>query len=306
MAKTTMFLPKMPKRIRARSRAATLEAVVATLGVPPDPVMGRRAPALVLPENIICFQHDSARNLNQPQHGRALHHRFVLMFALRTAATVCVDDRNIRLRAGEGLLVLPFQFHHYIRPAAEAVRWLFITFDFPRPELFESLRFRSFALTPSLRELLREIIANYAQPGREELLHLELGLFLARLRALDPAQQRPVPAPAAPELVAQINLLAQRPGQTPQVRELARKLGISTSHLRARFRASCGVSLGRHLRRLRLERACGLLRLSRDRVSEIAETCGFNSVYAFSRAFRTAYGVPPLVYRRPGKARQTR
>jgi transcriptional regulator GlxA family with amidase domain len=99
----------------------------------------------------------------------------------------------------------------------------------------------------------------------------------------------------------QVNQLAHRSREPLGVKELARTLGISPSHLRARFRASCGVSLGRHLRRLRLERACGLLRLGPARVSEVAEQCGFTSIYSFSRAFRTAYGVSPLAYRHGGR-----
>jgi AraC-like DNA-binding protein len=99
-----------------------------------------------------------------------------------------------------------------------------------------------------------------------------------------------------------INQIAQRTGAPPSIKELARALGISSSHLRARFRASCGVSIGRHLRRLRLEQACGLLRLGPQRVSEIAEQCGFGSIYSFSRAFRLAYGISPLAFRHSGKA----
>jgi len=53
----------------------------------------------------------------------------------------------------------------------------------------------------------------------------------------------------------------------------------------------------KHLRRLRLERASGLLRLTPNRVSEIAEQCGFNSIYSFSRAFHAAFGQPPVAYR---------
>ncbi len=99
-----------------------------------------------------------------------------------------------------------------------------------------------------------------------------------------------------------VNQLAQRTGSPPGIREIARTLGISPSHLRARFRASCGVSIGRHLRRLRLEQACGLLRLGPQRVSEIAELCGFGSIHSFSRAFRTSFGVSPLAYRHGGRA----
>jgi AraC-like DNA-binding protein len=50
-----------------------------------------------------------------------------------------------------------------------------------------------------------------------------------------------------------------------------------------------------------MEKACGLLRLSSSRVSEIGEQCGFNSIFSFSRAFRTCYGLSPLAYRRGGR-----
>jgi AraC-like DNA-binding protein len=300
MAKTTMFLTKMPKAIPAATGG--LARMVSRLGRPADPVMGLHGAPLVLPGNILCFQHGRAEMLNQPQHGRALHHRFVLMFALRTAATVCVDDRRIRLKAGHGLLVLPFQFHHYVQPAKETLRWLFLTFEVSDPELLEPLRFRPFTVTAELRAVLAQCVAAYQTPEADDLVVLLLALLLARLRRLDPAAHRVVPPTASPELLTQVNLLAQKGGDLPRVDELAERLGISASHLRTRFRASCGVSLGRHLRRLRLEKACGMLRLSRDRVSEIAEACGFNSLYAFSRAFRVAYGMSPLAYRRPGGA----
>jgi transcriptional regulator GlxA family with amidase domain len=90
-------------------------------------------------------------------------------------------------------------------------------------------------------------------------------------------------------------------GESMSVKQMAAALGISSSHLRARFRVSCGVSIGRHLRQLRLQKACGLLRLSQSRVTEIAEQCGFSSIYSFSRAFHSAYGMSPLGYRHGGK-----
>ncbi len=94
------------------------------------------------PDNIICFCRRSATDLNRPQRGRALHHRFVLILALETAVTVAVDDRAIRLNPDEGLLVLPFQFHDYIQPEREELRWLFITFDMIDAVPLQALRFR--------------------------------------------------------------------------------------------------------------------------------------------------------------------
>jgi AraC-like DNA-binding protein len=283
--------------------APDLTQLVARLPQPLHQLHGRSATSLVLPNNIVCFQRRAATDLNKPRRGRALHHRFVLICALRTTVTVCVDDRSIRLKAGEGLLVFPFQFHHYAEPQQPALSWLFVTFELAAPEALTSLRYQPFRLTPPLRALAAELVAAYETERTADLSVLLLALLLERLRRLKPATPH-AEADAAPRpgLILRVNQLAQRSGEPLVLGEIARKLGISPSHLRARFRASCGVSIGRHLRQLRLEQACGLLRLGPQRVSEIAEQCGFAFIYSFSRAFRVAYGVSPLAYRHSGRA----
>jgi transcriptional regulator GlxA family with amidase domain len=157
-----------------------------------------------------------------------------------------------------------------------------------------------------------DLVAAYHEEGSEShLLALLLALLLARLCRVGatPAPARPHAAASAPRLALQVNQLAQRHREKLGIKEIAAALGISQSHLRARFRVSTGVSIGRHLRRLRLDKACGLLRLTPSRVSEIAEQCGFNSIYHFSRAFQQTYGVSPMAYRHgrePKTARTSR
>ncbi len=280
-----------------------LDELVARLPQPLHQLFGRPPAPLVLPNNIVCFQRTKASELNKPRLGRALHHRFVLIFALRTQVTVCVDDRAIRLQPGQGLLVFPFQFHDYIKSQREAISWLFVTFELAEIAPLEGLRYRPFEITPKLRALAAELVESYETQRTDDLPVLLLALLLTRLRRLKGAAPAVAPGPV-PErgLMLRIDQLAQRSGSPPGIREISQTLGISPSHLRARFRASCGVSIGRHLRRLRLERACGLLRLGPQRVSEIAELCGFSSIFSFSRAFRTSFGISPLAYRHSGRA----
>lgn len=289
------------------SSRASLDSLAATLPHPAHPLLGRRPGPLVLPDNIICFQRRSTRELNRPRHGRALHHRFVLILALRGTVPVCVDDRVIPLSAGEGLLVFPFQFHHYLDTAERDLAWIFITFDLADGQGLAALQYQPFSLTREVREFASRLLAAYQEEGRlSELPALLLALLLAHLRRQEPAAAtRPGPQ-ANPGLVIQVNQLAHRVHEPVTIKELARALGISPSHLRARFRASCGVSLGRHLRRLRLERACGLLRLTPDRITEVAEKCGFTSIYTFSRAFSMAFGKSPMDYRRMARRQADR
>jgi AraC-like DNA-binding protein len=298
----TMFLTKMSESTNAR--ILSLEKLANLLPSPLRPLHGKRAAPLALPDNIICFCRRSATDLNRPQRGRALHHRFVLILALETGVTVAVDDRAIRLNANEGLLVLPFQFHDYIQPAREDLRWLFITFDMIDVAPLQPLRFRPFVVTQLVRQTCAELVEAYLTRGEGDLTSLLLSVLLQRIRQAEPILRRHHKPPVAPGLIMQVNQLAQSKEEPMSVKEIARSLGISASHLRARFRASCGVSLGRHLRRLRLEKACGLLRLSQRRVTEIAELCSFTSIYSFSRAFHTAYGVSPMAYRHGDRARK--
>ena len=297
-----MFLTKMTETQNPRS--PHLEKLTALLPSPLRPLHGKRGAPLALPDNIICFCRRSATDLNRPQRGRALHHRYVLILALQTAVTVAVDDRAIRINAGEGLLVLPFQFHDYIQPDQEDLKWIFITFDLIDGVSLQPLRFRPFVMTPSVRHTASELIEAYLTRGEADLTSLLLSVLLNRIRQAEPILRRHHRPPVAPGLIMQVNQLAQQKGELMSAKEMARSLGISASHLRARFRASCGVSLGRHLRRLRLEKACGLLRLSQNRVTDVSELCGFTSIYSFSRAFHTAYGVSPLAYRKGDKPKR--
>jgi AraC-like DNA-binding protein len=287
----------------AKAGSLNLVRLVSKLPQPTHPLQGLPPSPLVLPRNVVCFRRVSAAKLNQPRVGRTLHHRCVLIFALRTAATVRVDDRGVRLNPGHALLILPFQFHHYSDAERESLEWLFITFELSETEPLEALRFRPFRVAPDLRRTAAELVQAYQRERRAELPVLLLALLLARIRRMRAGRGVAAPPPEVtePGLLARVNQLALRTEAPAGTREIARALGISPSHLRARFRASCGVSLGKHLRRLRLEHACGLLRLGTQRVSEVAEACGFASIHSFSRAFRRAYGVPPLTYRHRGR-----
>lgn len=262
---------------------------------PASPLEGTRRPAPALPENIICFQRHDTADLNRPAEGRALHHRHVLIVPLRGEAVACVDDRECVLSPGTGMVILPYQHHSYRQSSGRRILWLFVTFEYAEGVMLESLRHVAFKVTPEMAAQL-----DFLMQEGHGLPELRLALTLSLL-APPPGCEGGAVARAGRDKVqvSRVNHAIQgRRPKMPTVRELASDLGMSASHLRARFRASCGVSLGRHMRTLRLERACGLLRMSPARISEIAEQCGYPSVYSFSRAFRTVYGRSPRAFRR--------
>ena len=80
--------------------------------------------------------------------------------------------------------------------------------------------------------------------------------------------------------------------------DIARELGLSTSHFAAQFRTRFGQSPARYLTWLRLERASGLLRVTTLPIAEIALRVGFVSPSHFAKSFHETYGYPPSEYRR--------
>lgn len=290
-----MFLTKSPK---SKERAfRSLAASTRRLDSPDSPLHGDRRPPPPLPENIICFQRRSGTELNRPHAGRAMHHRHVLIVPLVGGAVVCADDQELRLSPGKGMVILPYQYHHYIG-ATNRLHWLFITFEYAQGLAMESLRNMVFKIDASLATELNALLHAQRNLADEGLPELRLALLLSRLTPPPGRANESVKVGPRATLQMQVNHAAQQRRQcAPTIRELAGDLGMSQSHLRTSFRRSCGVSLGKHMRERRLERACGLLRMSPARISEIAEQCGFSSLFSFSRAFKQCYGISPRKYR---------
>jgi LacI family transcriptional regulator len=78
---------------------------------------------------------------------------------------------------------------------------------------------------------------------------------------------------------------------------IAREAGIGLTTLYKEFAASVGCTPASHLRRLRLEEACRLLRETPASVTAIARTCGFRAPSPFVNFFRRQTGQTPTAYR---------
>jgi len=80
--------------------------------------------------------------------------------------------------------------------------------------------------------------------------------------------------------------------------ELARVAFFSSFHFHRIFAAMTGETIADHVRRLRLERAAMELRSGAKQVIQVALDAGYEAHEAFTRAFKTAYGVSPSKFRR--------
>jgi len=79
----------------------------------------------------------------------------------------------------------------------------------------------------------------------------------------------------------------------PTLRELARRVGVSTTKLKQSYRAVFGVPVFEYARKERLLRAHSLLLEGALSVSEVAQYVGYHSLSHFSLAFKRQFDVLP-------------
>jgi len=82
------------------------------------------------------------------------------------------------------------------------------------------------------------------------------------------------------------------------VTSLARRVGLSRPVFARRFCESESVSPMRRLATLRMEEAARRLEKSDASLAQVGQQVGYDSEFAFNRAFKRHHGVAPGAYRR--------
>jgi len=85
------------------------------------------------------------------------------------------------------------------------------------------------------------------------------------------------------------------------VDDLGREVGMSRSALADRFIRLIGVPPMHYLAAWRMQVATGKLRDTSGSLAQVAETVGYDSEAAFSRAFKKAFGTAPATWRRSNR-----
>jgi len=278
-----------------------------SLSTPRDYERGLQGVAPVIPENILVFCRSGIDHLlTEPT--RLRHHRFVLLVVLEGQGRLFVNEQIHLLTPGSVFLIFPFQFHHYLEHDAQDLRWIFITFESRRETELESLRNMIWKLDAVIRRQVLEIVrlvsggSGDLSPQQVGVAQVRLGLVLAQLllqqAELSAPPQHPDSIEGAALLEAVNRFFNRNVGHPFTLKELAQAIGYSPSHLRSIFRSAVGISLGQYISQARLMKATGLLHRGGKSISEVAEACGYASLFSFSRAFRKAYGCSAREFRK--------
>lgn len=262
---------------------------------------------LALPNNVLVFTRYSREDL-AGNAARFHHNRFVLVINLQTHGCINIDGNILNVREREAVLIFPFQFHSFLNLEQEKLCWLIVTFELDQPDIIESLRntvlMTSQTFLESARALLHMATRNsftFEKPDNRFVL--QAGLLLEELVMIHKQSQSRKTSLKLKKsedvlFLEKVNaVIWEKIDEPKSVEQVASRVGYSESHLRNLFRKKVGMSLGNYLRRIYIQRAASLIHHSEKNISEISEQCGFSSIYAFSRMFKSQMGLSPLAYR---------
>lgn len=255
--------------------------------------------------NAVVFMRDSKAKLQQSHLSNLSHHRHVLIFVIETSGVVSLEGGRLPLGPGQAVVVLPYQFHHYMDLQDDALRWLFVTFDVEAgEEELAALDHR--VLRPdrrSLRAMERvvELWPGPEWPGRAAELLVNLDQLLIRLLAEGGDDARNLPprqAPTASWIARAESLVVRSLREGWTVSQIADKANVSERNFRTRFKAETGVSIRGYRANIQLHRALAGMKEAHLSIGQIAELSGFRSQAVFTRFMQRETGRSPSECRR--------
>ena len=163
-------------------------------------------------------------------------------------------------------------------------------------------------LNTTVYYLIKEALSGEA--GNQSLLtRLTELMFVEVLRRymqkLEPGQTGWLAGLNDPHVSRALTMIHEEPMRAWTVENLARGAGVSRSALAGRFTELIGESPMRYLASWRMHLAKQLLCEGNRSLAEVAERVGYESEYAFNRAFKRETGSPPATWRKKDSANQS-
>lgn len=264
--------------------------------------------------------HSATEPLADQQHDDWL----VLVFALAGAQHYGVGGKDVLLRAGQIMRVIPGTRYGTGAWSEQrgSLAWMIVQTDPSGSELglepnaakaaFANLTnplgpmvFPQEASTKGLLEGIFEGWRNRVDPLRREIIRHQLAtLILTAAAQLGHDSAKDAPGYAAAKIQSVIDWLGRHFRQEVRLEELVSLSSLSASRFFREFKTVTGMTPMDYLLRLRVAEAARLLRKDPARpVTSIAHELGFSSSQYFATVFRRYMGMSPIQHRETGKPR---
>ncbi len=234
---------------------------------------------------------------------------FEFVWIIDGEATITYGGADWRLRPGDLALVAPGVLHEFAWNPRGATRHGYIHFSLAEtiPSTLTTAPLLQGSDASRLCMLLGHLLTVAKRAGAGEvaaqvILHAGISFVLqSYVVETRQRQQSAADRPSHPALQRALRRIESqnRGGVTAPLapRDLARHVRLSEAHLNRLAKARFGLRLSALLRNGRLNYAVELLDRTDLPIKAISYSCGYNNPFAFSRAFKAAFGVAPVEMR---------
>lgn len=231
------------------------------------------------------FRIFSGQNFSFISH---IHRAFELYMQIGGTAEVVIDKRTYILKAGQAVLIFPFQYHSY--RAIENSEHNICIFspglvpsyykkgDFiPTDNLFTCIWTQRIADNPYLYRAIAYDICGQFEKGRE---YTERKNLFSQDKVIS--------------ILLYVNAHYK---QKCLLYDASASVGFDYAYISKLFKKSIGITYNQYVNYLRIQESKKLLQTTKKTITEIASECGFLSLRVFNRKFSEMEGTTPSAYR---------
>lgn len=242
----------------------------------------------------------------------SIHQYYVLWVCMKGEGGLMVDGVSYVFTEKNAIITFPAQQHRRLALPGKQVDWLLIRFSANCPKWSNMFKSRIMHISEKSCKYLQLFAGHYLDAANEHTpdAALEcsyyLGLLLNSLRTAreldEDAIQLAVGGNEYIRRACQLIISPEFIGKS--YRTIARGIGISPAYLRELFKKHLGITPAQIINGHKHKTIQHLLLNSTMNISQIAEKCGYDNVYSFSRYFRKTTDISPSQFRK--KYRQAR
>ena len=230
-----------------------------------------------------------------------LHYAMEIVCVTHGAVTMNVNGNERTIRAGECILILPFEAHSFETPCASECFVLVFSPELT-PDAYALLRdkaARDPVCTPSASvfAMCDECLPVNASPTDNLRIRAVLYPLLAEI--LSKCEFVPIKRQYEGIIFLDAIRYISRNFRTKDISltATAAALGVHRVYLSRAFRENCGIQYTKYVNSVRASYAARLLREQSEKtISEIAYEAGFGSIRNFNREFKALYGICPAEF----------
>lgn len=237
--------------------------------------------------------------------GPLTRNRYLIHHVVSGKGYYVVNGQTFSIEQGDTFLIYPNTVVRYFADRKDPWEYYWVGFDGPDVKMLISktdfTRDHPVVTTHHSEELKQLLLAIYHSSGGEFYKHIamvgSLYLFLSKLIEYSKKPNDPVDRSLEYTKKA-IDYISDEYTNPISVRDVAKHLGVSRSHLYRIFMQNLSESPQSYLEKFRMKQSRVLLEQTPLTIGEVANSVGYEDPLYFSKAFKRITGISPKNYQK--------